>query len=94
MKAPIIIGVISDWVLGFSVTAGSFVVKISVKSKNVVSVPSVQDIVITYPEVVVTSPLEFSVKIREASANEYTSNKMKNTKQIPQCGNNSKIHVP
>jgi hypothetical protein len=60
MKAPIIIGVISDWVLGFSVTAGSFVVKISVKSKNVVSVPSVQDIVITYPEVVVTSPLEFS----------------------------------
>jgi hypothetical protein len=43
---------------------------------------------------VVTSPLEFSVKIREASGNECTSNKMKNTKQIPQCGNNSKIHVP
>jgi hypothetical protein len=34
----------------------------------VVSVPSVQDILITYPEVVLTSILEFSDKIREASA--------------------------
>jgi hypothetical protein len=77
MEAPIIIGVISDWVLGFSVTAGSFVVKISVKSKNVVSIPTVQDILITYSEVVLTSILEFSDKIRDASENECTSNTMK-----------------
>ena len=73
MEAPIIIGVES----ALSVTAESFDVNRSVKSKNVVSIPSVQDIVITYSEVVVTSILEFSVKIREASANECTSNKMK-----------------
>jgi hypothetical protein len=83
MEAPIIIDVESDWVLGFSVTAESFDVNRSVKSKNVVSIPSVQDIVITYSEVVVTSILEFSVKIREASANECTSYKMKNTQKRP-----------
>jgi hypothetical protein len=44
MEAPIIIGVESDWEPGFSVIAGSFVVKISVRSKNVASIPSVQDI--------------------------------------------------
>ena len=50
MEAPIIIGVES----GLSVTVESFVVKRSVKSKNVVSIPSVQDISITYSEVVLT----------------------------------------
>ena len=77
MEAPIIIGVESV----LSVTAESFDVNRSVKSKNVVSIPSVQDIVIIYSEVVVTSILEFSVKIREASANECTSYKMKNTQK-------------
>ena len=73
MEAPIIIGVES----GLSVTAESVVANRSVKSKNVVSIPSVQDILITYSEVVLTSLLEFSDKIREASENECTSNKMK-----------------
>ena len=73
MEAPIIIGVES----GLSVTVKSFVVNRSVKSKNVVSIPSVQDILITYSEVVLTSLLELSGKIREASANECASNKMK-----------------
>jgi hypothetical protein len=41
-----------------------------------VSVPSVQDILITY-SVVLTSMLEFSDKIRAASENEYTSYIMK-----------------
>ena len=82
MEAPIIIGVVSDCVSGFSVTAGSFfIVKRSVRLKNVVSVPSVQDILITYSEVVLTSILEFSDQIREASANECTSYKMKNTQK-------------
>jgi hypothetical protein len=65
-----IIGVESDC------ESGSIVVNRSVKSKNVVSIPSVQDILITYSEVVLTSILEFSEKIREASEDEYTSNKM------------------
>ena len=73
MEAPIIIGVES----GLSVTADPFVVNRSVKSKNVVSIPSVQDILITYLEVVLTSILEFSDKMREASENECTSNTMK-----------------
>jgi len=73
MEAPITIGVES----GLSVTADSFVVNRSVKSKNVVSIPSVQDILITYLEVVLTSILEFSDKTREASENECTSSKMK-----------------
>ena len=73
MEAPIIIGVESD----VSVTAESFVVNRSVKSKNVVSIPSVQDILITYSEVVLTSIIEFSDKMREASENECTGNKMK-----------------
>ena len=65
-----------------SVTAESLVVKRSVRSKNVVSVPSVQDISITYSEVVLTSILEFSDKIREASENnECTSYKMKITQK-------------
>jgi hypothetical protein len=82
MEAPIIIGVVSYSLSGLSVTAGSFfIVKRSVRLKNVVSVPSVQDILITYSEVVLTSLLEFSVKIREASANECTSYKMKNTQK-------------
>ena len=84
MKAPIIIGVVSDCVSGLSVTAGFFfVVKRSVRLKNVVSVPSVHDILITYSEFVLTSILEFSDKIREASANECTSYKMKNTQKRP-----------
>ena len=69
MEVPIIIGVESDCVSGLSVTAGSFVVKRSVKSKNVVSVPSVHDISITYSNVGFTSKLEFSDKIRDASEN-------------------------
>ena len=77
MEAPVIIGIVSDCVSGLSVTSGSFVVNRSVRSKNVVSVPSVQDIVIIYSEVVLTSIFEFSDKIREASENECISNKMK-----------------
>ena len=86
MKAPIIISIVSDCeidfatsveVSGLSVTSGSFVVNRSVKLKNVVSVPSVQDILITYSEVVLTSMFEFSDKIRAASENEYTSYIMK-----------------
>ena len=84
MEAPIIIGVES----GLSVTVKSFVVNRSVKSKNVVSIPSVQDILITYSEVVVTSLLELSGKIREASANECASNKMK---RIYHSRNNYKL---
>ena len=84
METPIIIGVESNCESGFSVTAGSFVVNRSVKSKNVVSIPSVQDISITYSEVVLTSILEFSDKIRAASENECTSYKMKNKQTIPQ----------
>jgi hypothetical protein len=61
MEAPIIIGIVSDCVSGLSV------VKRSVRLKNVVSVPSVQDILITYLEVVLTSIPEFSDRIREAS---------------------------
>jgi hypothetical protein len=49
-----------------------------------VSVPSVQDILITYSEAVLTSMLEFSDKIREAAENENTSYKMKNKQKIPQ----------
>jgi hypothetical protein len=41
-----------------------------------VSIPSVQAILITYSEVVLTSIFEFSDKIREASENECISNKM------------------
>ena len=85
MKAPIIIGVVSDCVSGLSVTAGFFfVVKRSVRLKNVVSVPSVHDILITYSEFVLTSILEFSDKNRDASENECTSNKMKNKQKISQ----------
>ena len=84
MEAPIIISVISDCILGFFVTAGSFVEKISVKLKNVVSIPSVQDILITYSEAVLTSILEFSDKIRDASENEYTSYKKRIIQKIPQ----------
>ena len=54
------------------------------------SVPSVQDILITYSEAVLTSILELSDKIREASENESTSYKMKNKQKIPQCRHNSK----
>jgi hypothetical protein len=50
----------------------------------VVSIPSVQDISITYSEVVLTSILEFSDKIRAASENECTSYKMKSRQKIPQ----------
>jgi len=89
MEVPIIIGVESDCVSGLFVTVGSFVVKRRVKSKNVVSVPSVHDISITYSDVVFTSILECSDKIKEASENESTSKKMKT--KIPQCRNNSKI---
>jgi hypothetical protein len=76
MKAPIIISIVSDCeidfatsveVSGLSVTSGSFVVNRSVRSKNVVSNPSVQDILIIYSEVELTSILEFSDKVREAS---------------------------
>jgi hypothetical protein len=72
MEAQIIISILSDGV------SGLFVVKIIVRSKDVVSVPSVQYILITYSEAVLTSILEFSDKIREASENEYTSYKIKN----------------
>ena len=54
MEAPIIIGIISDCVSSLSVTSGSFVVNRSVRSKNVVSFPSVQDILIIYSEVELT----------------------------------------
>jgi hypothetical protein len=84
METPIIIGVESNCESGFSVTARSLVVNRSVKSKNVVSIPSVQDILITYSEVVLTSILEFSDKIKAASENECTSYKMKKTPKIPQ----------
>ena len=84
MEAPIIIGIISDCVSGLSVTSGSFAVNRSVRSKNVVSVPSVQDILIIYSEVELTSILEFSDKVRDASENEYTSYTMKNKQKIPQ----------
>ena len=81
MKAPIIISIVSDCEIDSVEVSGlSFVVNRSVKLKNVVSVPSVQDILITY-SVVLTSMLEFSDKIREASANEYTIYKMKNTRK-------------
>jgi len=73
MEAPIIIGVESD----VSVTAESFVVNRSVKSKNVVSIPLLHDILIAYSDIVLTLLLEFSDKIREASENECTSNKVK-----------------
>ena len=78
MEAPIIIiiSIVSDCV--------SSVIKRIVRSKNVVSVPSVQDMLITYSEAVLTSILEFSDKIREASENENTSYKMKNKQKIPQ----------
>jgi hypothetical protein len=49
----------------------------------VVSVPSVQDILIIYSEVELTLMLEFSDKMREASENEGTSYKMKNKQKIP-----------
>ena len=78
METPIIISIVSDCVSGLSV------VKRSVRLKNVVSVPSVQDILITYSEVVLTSILEFSDRIREASENECISYKMKNKQKIPQ----------
>ena len=78
MEAPIIISIVSDCV------SGLFAVKRSVRLKNVVSVPSVQDILITYSEVVLTSIPEFSDRIREASENESTSYKMKNKQKIPQ----------
>ena len=84
MEAPSIIGIISDWVSNLSVTSGSFVVNRSVRSKKVVSFPSVQDILIIYSEVELTSILEFSDKVREASENEYTSYKMKKKQKIPQ----------
>ena len=76
MEAPIIISIVSD--------CASSVVKRIVRSKNVVTVPSVQDMLITYSEAVLTSILEFADKIREASENEYTSYKMKNKQKIPQ----------
>jgi hypothetical protein len=60
------------------------VVKRSVRLKNVVSVPSVQDMLITYWEVVLTSILEVSDRIRETSENECISYKMKNKQKIPQ----------
>ena len=78
MEAPIIIGIVSDGVSGLSVTSGSLVVNRSVRSKNVVSISSVQDILIIYSEVELTSILEFSDKVREASENEY---KLQNEKQ-------------
>ena len=81
METPIIIGVASDCESGFSVKAGSFVVNRSAKSKNVVSIPSVQDILITYSEVELTSIFDFSDKIREASENECTINKMKRERE-------------
>ena len=84
MEAPIIIGIVSDCVSGLPVTSGSLVVNRSVRSKNAVSVPSVQDILIIYSEVELTSILEFSDKVREASENEYTSYKMKKKQKIPQ----------
>ena len=85
IEALIIIGVVSDCESGLSV------VRRNLRSKNVVSVPSVQDILSTYSEFVLTSILEFSGKIRDASEkNECTSNKMKNKQKIPQCRNNSK----
>ena len=80
MEEPIIISLLLS-VVGVS---GLFVVKRIVRSKDVVSVPSVQDILITYSEAVLTSILEFSDKIREASENENTSYKMKNKQKIPQ----------
>jgi hypothetical protein len=49
----------------------------------VVSLPSVQDILITYSEAELTSILECSDKIRDASENECTSYKMKNTQKKP-----------
>ena len=69
METPIIIGsgILSDGV------SGLFVVRRSVRSKDVVSVPSEQDILITYSEAVLTSILALSDKIREASENESTS---------------------
>ena len=76
MERPIIIIIVSDCV--------SPVVNRIVRSKNVVSVPSVQDMLITYSEAVLTSKLEFADKIRDASENEYTSYKMKNKQKIPQ----------
>ena len=86
MEAPIISGrgILSDGV------SGLFVVIRSVRSKDVVSVPSEQDILITYSEAVLTSILALLDKIREASENESTSYKMKNKHKIPQCRNNSK----
>jgi hypothetical protein len=69
MEAPIISGrgILSDGV------SGLFVVIRSVRSKDVVSVPSEQDILITYSEAVLTSILALPDKIREASENESTS---------------------
>jgi hypothetical protein len=86
MEAPIISGrgILSDGV------SGLFVVKRSVRSKDVVSVPSEQDILITYSEAVLTSIFALPDKIREASENESTSYKMKNKHKIPQCRNNFK----
>ena len=81
MEALIIFGFESDCESGFSVTAGSFVVNRSVKSKNVVSNPSVQYILITYSEAALTSMFEFSDKIREASENECTINKMERERE-------------
>ena len=77
MAAPIIISIVSDCASGVSV------VKRSVRLKNVVSLPSVQDMLITYSEAELTSILECSDKIRDASENECTSYKMKNTQKKP-----------
>ena len=68
-------------------TAGCLVVKRSGRSKNVVYVPSVQDISMTYSEVVLTSLLEFSDKIREGSENnECASYKIMNTQKHTSVG--------
>ena len=86
MEPPIINGILSDGV------SGLFVVKRSVRSKDVVSVPSEQDILITYSEAVLTSILALSDKIREASENESTSYKMKNKQKNHSVGTILKHH--
>ena len=65
MEEPIIISLL----LSVDGVSGLFVVKRIVRSKDVVSVPSVQDILITYSEAELTSILECSDKIRDASEN-------------------------
>jgi hypothetical protein len=81
MEPPIIISLLLP-VVGVS---GLFVVKRIVRSKDVVSVPSVQDILITYSEAVLTSILEFCQYKNDINTASWCSNPMKVSEQVYVC---------